>query len=143
MLDNAITVIHQIALNLIFYNIEDQTTWEYKKTLFTLRCWDQSITSKRIEEIATQWRNLITKISNYARFDTGGYKFTSFPLENDDRSLTINTIESLFRFDINDLGFSTFKWNASFHQLMENEKLMDFEVTYHETEQKMVMLPIL
>ena len=123
-----------VAINLIFYNIEDQDSWAYKKTLFTLRCWSYTISTKRIDEIFQQWKNLETKINRFTRYDEKGYKFSSFPLTNDDRELTVNTVESLLRFDKMDLGFSSFKWNDSFYNLMRIEKMMDFEITYHKND---------
>ena len=121
----------KVSINLIFYNITDQDSWTYKRTLFTLRCWSYSITKEKLHEINEQWLNLSTKIDAYTRYDDKGYKFSSFPLTNSDRELTVNTIESLLRFDKYDLSFSTFMWNASFYKLMEEEKLADFEITHH------------
>ena len=126
----------KIAINLIFYNITDETTWDFKKTIFTLRCWSYMITQKRISEIGAQWSILFQKIGDYTRYDNNGYKFSSFSLTDDDHELTVNTIESLFRFDENDLKFSTFKWNDAFYQLMEAQKLTDFEITFHRNDKE-------
>ena len=123
-----------ITINFIFYDVTDEKSWTYKKVLFTLRCWAETVNKKQVMEIATQWRNLINNAKQYVRKSETGYKFTSFCLVDSDRQLTVNTVESILRLDKNDLNFSTFKWQDAFYHLMEFYYLSDFEATFYNEE---------
>ena len=124
-----------VTVNMVFYDVIDETSWTYKKVLFMLRCWAETVNIKQVTEIATQWKNLIYNAQRFVRKNNSGYKFTSFCLGGNDRQLTVNTVESLLRFDKNDLSFSTFKWQEAFYQLLDYYYISDFEATFHKDEQ--------
>ena len=102
-----------------------------------LRCWAETVNEKQVAEIATQWDILIGNARRFVRENETGYKFTSFCLHDSDRQLTVNTVESILRFDKNDLSFSTFQWQDAFYQLHKFYYISDFEATFYNDERNL------